>query len=55
MEVNELFHASAELFSEKEAPIFIWQEAEWAPEPVRTLWKKENSIVPASSIIQPVA
>jgi hypothetical protein len=36
-------HVPVALPPGKEPPVFIGQEAGWAPEPVWTTWRRENS------------
>jgi hypothetical protein len=42
MEMSDQLHAAINLPPEKVPPVPIFQEAEWTPEPVWTLWSKEN-------------
>jgi hypothetical protein len=44
MEVGGQFQAPVDLFREKEPPLPIRQEAEWAPEPVWTLWSGDSAV-----------
>jgi hypothetical protein len=46
MEVSVQLHPSAALPQGKEPPVLIGQEAGWAPGPVWTLWRREESLVP---------
>jgi hypothetical protein len=43
MEVSDQLHTPAVLAPVKETPVPVGQEAEWAPEPVWTTRRKENS------------
>jgi hypothetical protein len=45
MEVSGQLHALVSLPTEREPPVPIVLETEWAPEPVRTLWSREKSLV----------
>jgi hypothetical protein len=49
MEVSCQLHAPTTLPQGKESPVPIGQEAEWAPEPVWTLWSREKSFAPAGN------
>jgi hypothetical protein len=40
---NDQLHAPAVLPTRKEPPVSIENEAGWAPEPVWTTWRRENS------------
>jgi hypothetical protein len=44
MKMSGHLHALAALSLGKEPPVPIGQEAEWAPEPVWTLWKLMMSL-----------
>jgi hypothetical protein len=46
MEVNDQLHDPAALTPEKELPVPIEYEAGWAPEPVWTQWRREESTYP---------
>jgi hypothetical protein len=43
LEVTGQLHAPAALPPGKEPPVTIGKEAGWAPEPVWTTWRRENS------------
>jgi hypothetical protein len=42
-EVSSELHVLAALNPGKESPVLIWYEVGWAPEPVWTTWRSENS------------
>jgi hypothetical protein len=42
MEVSRQLHASATLLPGKESPVPTGQEVVWSPEPVWTLWRREQ-------------
>jgi hypothetical protein len=44
MEVTGQLHAPATILPGKESQVPIVQEAEWAQDPVWTLWKREKSL-----------
>jgi hypothetical protein len=46
MEVSDQLYAPAALVQGKEPPSPIGQEAGWAPEPVRTLWRRQTFLAP---------
>jgi hypothetical protein len=43
MEVSGQIHAPAALTLEKEFQVPIGLEAAWAPEPIWTLWRRDNN------------
>jgi hypothetical protein len=45
LEVNDQLHVPLG----KQYPLPIVQETDWAPELVRTLWRREKSLVPAKN------
>jgi hypothetical protein len=58
--VSGQHHAPAALSTGKESPVPIGEEAGWAPEPVWTTWRSENSCLHRDSnsdpyVVQPVA
>jgi hypothetical protein len=58
MEVSRQLHTPATLPPGKEHPVPIAQEAGWAPDPVWTLWRRENFPTPVGNrtpIVQPVS
>jgi len=50
MKVSGQLHAPAALLPEKEPPVSIVREAEWAPEPVRKRWWREKFPAPAGRL-----
>jgi hypothetical protein len=44
----------AALAPRREAPVPIGMEAGWAPDPVWTLWSREESLIPAGNQTPPV-
>jgi hypothetical protein len=46
MEVGGQLHAPAALRPAKQTPVPIGQEAEWAPDPVYTRWRREKNPYP---------
>jgi hypothetical protein len=58
MKMGGKFHVSAAVFAEKEPPVHIGQEPEWASEPVWIMWLREISVAPAGNrtpAIHPIA
>jgi hypothetical protein len=60
LEMSGQVHTPAALPAEKEPPILIVEEPEWAPVPVWTIWRYESSCPHRDSksdplVIQPVA
>jgi hypothetical protein len=60
MDVSGQLHAPVALPPGKESPVPIGYEAGWAPEPVCTTWRRENSLTYRGSnsdpsVVQPVA
>jgi hypothetical protein len=51
MEVNGQLYTPASLSPRKESLVPIGYEAEWAPEPVWTLWSREKSL---ASLVNPI-
>jgi hypothetical protein len=49
MEVSGQLHAPSALPSEKDLPLFIEQEAGWAPKPVWKLWRRDKILAPAGT------
>jgi hypothetical protein len=55
MKVSGQLYVPASLPPEKDAPVPIGYEAGWAPEPVWTLWRRENYFLRRDSNSEPVA
>ena len=47
MEVSGQPHAPVTLTMDKEHPILLEEECGWAPEPVWTFWRRDQSLAPA--------
>jgi hypothetical protein len=57
LEVRGQLHASAALSPKKKLPETIVYEAEWAPEPIWTLWRRQKSLASAgirAPVVKPV-
>jgi hypothetical protein len=52
LEVSGQLHIPEVLLSGKGPPLPIGEEAAWAPEPVWTLWSREESLASAGNRIQ---